>query len=89
MLDGFSHNNQISIRLERKEKTTFATPWGAFIYNKIPFGLMNVEATFQHAMDIVFVVERGKLIVIYLDDMKILSKTYEEHKTYEVDIYEV
>jgi hypothetical protein len=31
---------------EEKEKTTFTTPWGTFIYEKIPFGMMNAGATF-------------------------------------------
>jgi hypothetical protein len=25
---------------EDKEKTTFTTPWGTFMYEKIPFGLV-------------------------------------------------
>jgi hypothetical protein len=31
---------------EDREKTTFTTPWGKFIYAKIPFGLMNARETF-------------------------------------------
>jgi hypothetical protein len=49
------------------------------MYVKIPFGLMNVGDTFQRAMDIVFVDELGRLIVIYLDDITIFSKRDEEH----------
>ena len=41
MLDGFSRYNQILVRPDDKEKTTFTTPWGTFMYSKIPFGLMN------------------------------------------------
>ena len=36
---------------------------------KIPFGLMNTGATFQRAMDIEFVGERDKFVVIYLDEI--------------------
>jgi hypothetical protein len=46
MLDGYSCYNQISMMEEDKKKTTFTTPWGTFMYEKIPFGLMNAEATF-------------------------------------------
>jgi hypothetical protein len=46
MIDGFSGYNQISINEHDKEKTTFTTPWGTFMYDKIPFGLMNAGATF-------------------------------------------
>ena len=47
MIDGFSGYNQISVLLEYREKTTFTTPWGTFMYAKMPFGLMNVGETFQ------------------------------------------
>jgi hypothetical protein len=41
MIDGFSGYNQISIMPEDREKTVFTTPWGIFMYAKMPFGLMN------------------------------------------------
>jgi hypothetical protein len=41
MIDGFSGYNQISVLPEDREKTTFTTPWGTFMYAKMPFGLMN------------------------------------------------
>ena len=53
-LDGFSSYNHILVHHEDQEKTAFTTPWGTFMYAKMPFGLMNVGATFQRAMDITF-----------------------------------
>ena len=41
MVDGFSGYNQIAMHPDDKEKTTFTTPWGTFMYDKMPFGLMN------------------------------------------------
>jgi hypothetical protein len=79
MMDGFLGYNQVVMHLDDRENTTFTTPWGTFMYEKIPFGLINVGATFQRAMDIAFVVERDKFIVIYLDDMNVFSKTNEDH----------
>jgi hypothetical protein len=49
------------------------------MYVKMPFGLMNVGATFQREMDISFVDELGRFIVIYLDDLTVYSKSDEEH----------
>jgi hypothetical protein len=49
------------------------------MYAKIPFGLMNKGATFQHAMDIAFIGERDKFVVIYLDDITVFSKYDKEH----------
>jgi hypothetical protein len=69
MLDGFSGYNQIMVHPDDQEKTTFTTPWGTFMYAKMPFGLMNAGDTFQRAMDISFVDEKDKFIVIYLDDI--------------------
>jgi hypothetical protein len=46
MIDGFSGYNQISVMPKDREKTAFTTPWGTFMYAKMPFGLMNVGATF-------------------------------------------
>ena len=79
ILDGFSGYNQVLFHPEDQEKTTFTTPWGTFMYVKMPFGLMNVGDTFQRAMDIAFVDELGRFIVIYLDDITVFSKTDEEH----------
>jgi ribonuclease HI len=82
MIDGFSGYNQISVMPEDREKTTFTTPWGTFMYAKMPFGLMNVGATFQRAMDIAFIGEKDKFVVIYLDDITIFSKTDIEHHSH-------
>jgi hypothetical protein len=79
LLDGFYGYNQVLVHLDDQKKTTFTTPWGTFMYVKIPFGLMNAGATFQRAMDIYFVDELGRFIVIYLDSITVFSKTYEEH----------
>jgi hypothetical protein len=51
------------------------------MYVKIPFGLMNVGATFQRAMDIDFVEETRRFILIYLDDVTVYSK-YDEEKIF-------
>jgi hypothetical protein len=79
LLDGYSGYNQIAVCEEDKEKTTFTTPWGTFMYDKMPFGLMNAGATFQRAMDIAFCGGKDKFMVIYLDDITIFSKSDDEH----------
>jgi hypothetical protein len=79
MIDGFSSYNQISVLPEDRENTTFTTPWGTFMYAKMPLGLMNAGATFQRAMDIAFVGERDKFVIIYLDDITVFSISDKEH----------
>ena len=79
MLDGFSGYNQILVHPDDQEKTAFTTPWGTFMYAKMPFGLMNAGATFQREMVIDFSEEKDKMVVVYLDDIKIFSRREEDH----------
>lgn len=78
-LDEFSSFNQIVMHPDDQEKTAFTTPWGTFMYAKMPFGLMNVGATFQRAMDIEFVGEKDKFVLIYLYDITIYSRSHQNH----------
>jgi hypothetical protein len=50
-----------------------------FMYENMSFGLMNVGKTFQRAMDIAFVEEKHKFILIYLDDITGFSDFDEQH----------
>jgi hypothetical protein len=79
MIDGFSGYNQISVMPQDREKTTFTTLWGTFMYAKIPFGLMSAGETFQRAMDIAFIGEKDKFVVIYLDEIIVFSRSDKEH----------
>ena len=74
MIDGYLGYNQIAVNKDDQLKTTFTTPWDTFMYGNIPFGLMNVGATFQWAMDIAFEGERHRFVVVY-----IFSKSDKEH----------
>ena len=75
MLDGFSGCNPP----KRPRKYIFTTPWGTFMYAKMPFGLMDAGATFQREMDIAFVEEKEKYVVIYLDHIIVFFKIDPDH----------
>ena len=47
MLDEFSGYNQILVHPKDQQKTTFTTPWGTFMYAKMPFGFMSTGTTFR------------------------------------------
>jgi hypothetical protein len=63
MLDGFFGYNQIVVHPDDQENTSFTTPWGTFMYAKMPFGLMNAGETLQRAMDIAFVMRKTNLLL--------------------------
>ena len=79
MLDGFSRYNQVLVHPDDQEKIAFTTPWGTFMYSKMPFGFMNARATFQRAMDIAFSEEKDKFVVVYLNDITVFSESDEKH----------
>jgi hypothetical protein len=79
LLDGFSGYNQVLMSPSDQLKTTFRTPWGTYAYRKMPFGLINVGATFQRAMDIAFHGLLNQSVVVYLDDVTIFSKNKKDH----------
>jgi hypothetical protein len=70
---------QVEVEPEDREKTAFITKHGVYEFRVMPFGLSNAPGTFQRLMDKVFKEEIGKNIVVYLDDINIYSKTFEEH----------
>jgi hypothetical protein len=75
LLDGFSGYNQVLMSPSDQLKTTFRTPWGTYAYRKMPFGLINVGATFQREMDIAFRGLINQSVVVYLDDVTVFSRT--------------
>ena len=77
-MDGFSGYNQIQIKLGDQHKMTFICPWGTFMYKKIPFGLKNVGATFQRAMNFSFH-DVKSIVEPYLDDLPVHSRKRIDH----------
>ena len=78
-LDGFSEYNQVDVHPDDQEKTAFTTPWGTFMYAKMPFGLMNDGDTFQRAMDLAFVGLKDKFLLVYFDELTVYSHNHHDH----------
>ena len=71
---------QVPMKEEEKEKTAFVCSRGFYEFNVMPFGLTNAPATFQRMMDEVLQEERDEeFVIVYLDDIMINSKNFEEH----------
>src|SRR4051812_39130430 len=49
-LDAYSGYNQIRMKEEDEDRTSFITPYRVFCYRTMPFGLKNVGATYQRMM---------------------------------------
>lgn len=77
--DLFSGFWQITMAEDGKQKTAFIVEGGLFEFNVMPFGLTNATATFQRYMDIVLAGLKWTSLLVYLDDVCVISKTFEEH----------
>jgi hypothetical protein len=80
-MDGNAGYNQIFMAIEDIAKTAFRCPSHVGLYEWIvfTFGLKNVGATYQRAMNYKFHELIGKIVEIYIDDVVVKSKSYKEH----------
>jgi hypothetical protein len=80
---------QIPMDQASKRLTAFATPDGAtYQYRVMPFGLKNAPATFQKLMARVLTGLLGRYVHVYLDDIIVYSRSYEEHVTHLRQVFE-
>src|SRR5438045_9271054 len=70
---------QVEMNEADKEKTAFITHKGLYEFNVMPFGLCNAPGTFQRLMNFVLQDFLGKFVAVYLNDIIIYSRTYEQH----------
>ena len=73
---------------EDKEKTAFCTQEGLFKFNVMPFGLCNAPATFQHLMDCVLAGLQWSSCLVYMDDIIIIGRSFEEHLHHMQQVFE-
>ena len=62
---------------EDKKKTAFLT-WHGLFHFLYAFGLSNAPATFQHAMQFVLVGLIWESVIVCLDDISVMGKTFEQ-----------
>ncbi|GFW33344.1 hypothetical protein TNCV_2795111 [Trichonephila clavipes] len=75
-IDLKSGYHQVNVNPADRDKTAFVCPFGTYRFKRMPFGLKNAPATFQRLMDIF---RRGLPVLAYLDDIIIMSLTFEQH----------
>jgi len=74
--DGF---HLIRIRKGDESKTAFRTRDGHYQYPAMPFGFVNVPATFQSMMNEILWEFLDQGVVVYIENILIYSQTLEEH----------
>lgn len=72
-MDAFSGYNKIKLEEEDQDDIEFITHKGVVRYKVVPFGLLNVGATSQCTMDIIFGLQIGRNIQVYVDDIIAMS----------------
>lgn len=79
-IDMKSGYHQVKIEESHKERTAFTVgPVGIYEFNKMSFGLSNSPATYQRLVEECLGDYHLTICVIYLDDLIIFSKSFEEH----------
>ncbi|GBG66908.1 hypothetical protein CBR_g72663 [Chara braunii] len=79
-IDLKSGYRQIEVHPNDQYKTTFRTRNGHYEFIVVPFGLTNAPTTFQRCMNDLFRPWSDRFVVVYLNDILVLSKTLQEHE---------
>ncbi|KAK7103788.1 hypothetical protein V1264_018620 [Littorina saxatilis] len=78
-LDLASGYHQIAMDPADQHKTAFVTPMGLYEYTRMPMGLISAPATFQRLMQTTMSEFLFQFLLVYLDDLLVYSKTFDEH----------
>ncbi|GBL93118.1 Retrovirus-related Pol polyprotein from transposon 297 [Araneus ventricosus] len=70
---------QVEVRPEDREKTAFTSGQGLWQFKVMTFGLCNAPETFERLMETVLRRLSSEACLVYLDDIIIVGRTFEEH----------
>jgi hypothetical protein len=73
-LDYYSGYHQIALKKEDQSKTSFITPFNAYCYKTMSFGLKNAGATYQRAIQTCLGEQIGDNAEAYVDDIVVKTK---------------
>ena len=71
--------HQILVKVDDVQKIAFRSRYGHYKYVVMPFGVTNVPAVFMDYMNKIFRPFLLTFVVVFIDDIRIYSKTREEH----------
>ena len=78
-IDLLSGYHQLRIGEKSVPKTAFKTRYGSYEFTVVPFGLTNAPGFFMSEMNTMFSDFIEDFMIIYLDDILIYSKSWDEH----------
>src|ERR1041384_4328932 len=96
-LDATAGYHQIKLAVEDQIKTAFITPFGAYCYITMPFGLKNGGATYQRTIQRCTHSQLGRNLHVYVDDLVVklvkgvtlledLKETFANLRTYQIKL---
>jgi len=78
-LDLLSGYWQVPLSPDAQKKAAFITRDGLWKWKVLPFGLTSIPATFQRLMEQVLSGLHRKTLLIYLDDIIVISPDFQTH----------
>jgi hypothetical protein len=78
-IDLKSRYHQVPIKQTDVLKASFKSKEGIFEWVVMPFGLTNAPTNFMRMMDDILRPFTNTVVVVYMDDILIYNKTWEEH----------
>ncbi|XP_049332151.1 uncharacterized protein LOC125799454 [Astyanax mexicanus] len=74
-IDLASGYHQVAVHERDRHKTAFTTPYGLYEHLRMPMGVVNGPATFQRLMQATMTDLIFQIILVYLDDILVFSRT--------------
>ncbi|XP_074371492.1 uncharacterized protein LOC141712443 [Apium graveolens] len=88
-MDAYFGYNQIPMYGPDQEHASFITDRGLYCYIGMPFGLINVGATYQRLVKMMFKDQIGRTMEVYVDDMLVKSEVVSDHIKHLMEMFNI
>ena len=83
-LDATSGFHQLPLDEASQKLTTFITPFGRYIYKRLPFGISSAPEIFQRTME--NILKDHTNVICFFDDILVYSATAKDHEKHLSDV---